>query len=80
MGLVGTLPDNKIVEDIHAPLRLASKGNSNDKLAKPSVQDVINHSKVFEVRGITHATAVPKDRFYLTNFKSFLDSEPMPWS
>ena len=80
MGLVGTLPDNKIVEDIHAPLRLASKGNSNDKLAAPSVQDVINHSKVFEVRGITHATAVPKDRFYLTNFKSFLDSEPMPWS
>ena len=42
MGLLATLPDNKIVEDIHAPLRLASKGNSNNKLSSDQLQDVIN--------------------------------------
>ena len=30
MGMLATLADNKIVEDVHAPLRLASKGNNND--------------------------------------------------
>jgi len=61
MGLTATLPDNKIVEDVHNPLRLASKGNNNDKLASETIQDTINHSNVLEARGINHSTVVTKD-------------------
>ena len=60
-GTVATLPDNKIVEDIHAPLRLAGKHNSNLRLSSANIQDVINHSNVIETRGIPHRAAVDKD-------------------
>ena len=63
LGLSKTLADNKIVEDIHAPLRLASKGNSNDKLSPQTVQDVINHSNVMETREIDHRSVVSKEEF-----------------
>ena len=61
MGGVATLADNKIVEDIHAPLRLATKGNCNDRLSRLTIQDVINHSDVIEARNINHRTAVSKE-------------------
>ena len=61
MGLLCRLPDNKIVEDIHAPLRLATKGNSNDRLSAHTMQDVINHSTVIESRGIPHNVKVSQD-------------------
>ena len=54
---------NKIVEDIHAPLRLASKGNNNDRLSAPTIQDVINHSNVMEPRNINHKVSVSKEEF-----------------
>ena len=52
MGLIVRLPDNKIVEDIHAPLRLATKGNSNDRLSATTIQNVINSSDVIQAREI----------------------------
>ena len=63
IGMLTTLPDNKIVEDIHAPLRLASKGNNNDRLSAPTIQDVINHSNVMEPRNINHSVSVSKEEF-----------------
>ena len=68
MGMQATLADNKIVEDVHAPLRLASKGNNNDKLAAVTIQDVINHSRVMEQRTINHNVAVSKETF-IRDFK-----------
>ncbi len=47
-GLIATMPDNKSVEDVHSPLRVAARHNSNDKLSSANIQDVILHSKVFE--------------------------------
>ena len=61
MGLMTTLADNKIVEDIHAPLRLASRGNSNDKLSTQTVQDIITHSAVLDERGIRQTVGVSKE-------------------
>ena len=61
MGLLAILPDNKIAEDVHASLRLASKGNSNDKLSSQTLQDVINHSSVLEDHSIPHKSSVSKD-------------------
>ena len=67
-GLLGILADNKIAEDIHADLRLASKGNSNLKLAKANMQDIINNSAVIEKRGMAHNTAVSEDFLFLLHF------------
>ena len=61
MGLVSTLADNKIAEDVHAKLRLAAKHHANTKLSSQTIQDEINHSGVIEARQITHQTKVSKD-------------------
>ena len=61
IGLLGTLPDNKIAEDIHADLRLASKGARNLKMSKSNIQDIINTSTVIENRDIDHPTAITED-------------------
>ena len=58
--ILAVTADNKIAEDVHAPLRLASKGNSNDKLSSCTIQDSRNHSDVMELRDINHTTAVSK--------------------
>ena len=61
IGLLALLADNKIAEDVHHGLRLASIANSNDKLSSQTIQDIINHSKVIELRGIPHKAQVDKD-------------------
>ena len=63
MGLLVTLPDNKVAEDVHASVRLASNGNSNDELSDVTIQDVISHSRVLETREISHDLAVPKETY-----------------
>ena len=58
MGLVAIMADNKVAEDVHASLRIASKANSNEKLSDTTIQrkhelssgDVVLH-------GLVHATA-----------------------
>ena len=55
LGLIALLADNKIAEDIHQGLRLASKGNANDKLSSQVMQDIIGHK-----------AAVSKDRFLIS--------------
>ena len=60
-GMLAILPDNKIAEDIHADLRLTTKGNSNLKLSRANIQDVINNSTVIEQRNMSHSIAVNED-------------------
>ena len=63
LGLVASMADNKVAEDVHASIRLASKSNSNEKLSDTTIQDVISHSRVLEKREISHDVAVPKETF-----------------
>ena len=80
MGLEATMADNKAVEDIHAPLRIAAKKGSNDKLSSIRTQDIINNSNVLEARGVKHAAAVTKDLLlqpHAYNFR-FLQCEHAP--
>ena len=60
-GMLAILADNKIAEDIHADLRLTTKGNSNLKLSRANIQDVINNSTVIEQRNMSHSIAVNED-------------------
>ena len=67
MGLIQTMADNKAVEDVHNPIRLAAKKGSNDKMSASTVQHLVNESNVFEARGIQHRVKVDKAHklFYL---------------
>ena len=55
-----TLPDNKIVEDIHQPLRLNARANVNRKLSSRNTQDTILESRVLEQRSVPHPCRVDK--------------------
>ena len=69
MGLLCTLPDNKSVEDIHQPLRLEARANTNKKLSSNHIQEVIIQSGVLEKRGVKHLSKVTKEHF-CRHFKS----------
>ena len=62
-GHLLTLPDNKIVEDIHQPIRLNGKGNVNRKQRCTRIQDIISHSDVLQKRGVQAVGTVTKDEF-----------------
>ena len=62
-GHLLTLPDNKIVEDIHQPIRLHSKGNVNRKQRSSRIQDIVSHSDVLQKRGVQCVCTVTKDNF-----------------
>ncbi len=69
LGLLWTMPDNKCVENIHNPLRLDSRANSNRRLSSNHVQDVIVNSDVLETRGIRH-TPRPNKATFTADFRS----------
>ena len=62
-GHLLTLPDNKIVEDVHQPIRLHGKGNVNRKQKSLRIQDIIANSRVLEQRGVRNVGAVDKTLF-----------------
>ena len=62
-GHLLTLPDNKIVEDVHQPIRLHGKGNVNRKQKSLRIQDIIAHSGVLEQRGVRNVGTVDKALF-----------------
>ena len=68
-GHLLTLPDNKIVEDIHQPIRLQSLGHVNRKQRAASIQNTIANSGVLEQRDVPDAGAVEKEHF-LSEFKN----------
>ena len=62
-GLLKTLADTKIIEDVHGDLRLEAKANPNTKLSALHIQDVIANSKTFSTRKINHSCRVEKEYF-----------------
>ena len=62
-GHLLTPPDNKLVEDVHQPIRLHSKGNVNRKQKSSRIQDIVANSSVLETRGVRNAGAVSRDKF-----------------
>ncbi len=68
-GLLETLPDSKLVEDLHNAVRTDARKCRTDKRCTVRVQDVLNSSTVFEDRGINHSCRVQKDLF-VRQFKS----------
>ena len=60
MAHLWSAADNKIVEDIHQPLRLNARANVNKMLSSLSIQDTILRSEVLDTRGIPHACQVDK--------------------
>ena len=69
MAHLWTLPNNKIVEDIHQPLRLNARGNSNRRLSFRNIHDAVLGSGVLEKRDIRHICAVDKTT-WARRFKS----------
>ena len=91
MALLWTLPDNKIVEDIHQPLRLNARGNVNRKLSYRNIQSTIEESRVLETRDIPNPCRITKDiwvkQFFRTKVAASTKSHeaerhklPAPWS
>ena len=68
MGHLWTLADNKIVEDIHQPLRLDARANMNKRMSFSSIQNIINRSNVLKQRGIPHHCQLDK-RAWVSNFQ-----------
>lgn len=62
-GLMQTLPDNKIVEDVHQVIRLEARANGNTKQICSQLQDLVTNSKVLEKRGIRHLASVTREQF-----------------
>ena len=62
-GLLCTLADNKIVEDLHGDVRKESRSNPNAKLTPVHIQEILCRSSVLEARGINHAAKPTRDSF-----------------
>ncbi len=91
MAHIWCLPDNKIVEDIHQPLRLNARANVNRKLSFRNIQDTILGSGVLEKRGICHSCELSKSvwvrKYKVTKVKTTSDTHrshkhklPPAWS
>ena len=61
--LVQTLPDSKIVEDVHNKIRNDALLNKTRKQTYTTIQTVIENSKVFESRSIRHPAKVKREYF-----------------
>ena len=62
-NLLTTMPDTKVIEDIHKEVRLASRQNSNAKQSREEIQNVILNSGVLAQRGVPHTAEVDKVSF-----------------
>lgn len=75
-SILGSLPDAKVVEDVHQRLRVSQQKHSNDVMTRTKIQMIVNQSGVLEERGVKHVGKVTKDSFIAqwpstkTDFKS----------
>ena len=67
-GLLETLPDNKVVEDIHNNIRRCAKAQPNPVLGLCHIQDLIVSSDVMKSRDIPHPAELTKE-VWCRNFK-----------
>ena len=64
-----TLPDSKIIEDLHQKVRLAQKMTSaHEKMKVSSIQHLINTSPVLRSRELNHPVKLSKE-FFLDNIR-----------
>ena len=62
--MLKTLPDSKIIEDLHQKVRLAQKMRaSHEKMKVQSIQHLINSSPVLSSRELNHPVALTKEFF-----------------
>ena len=67
--MLKTLPDSKIIEDLHQKVRLAQKMRaSHEKMKVQSIQHLINSSPVLSSRELNHPVALTKE-FFLNNLR-----------
>ena len=69
-GLLYTLPDNTLVEDIHNAVRRDARANPNPRQRIASVQDLVIHSGALEMRDIRHPCALTRE-FFCSRFRHF---------
>ncbi len=56
-----TLPDNKIIEDIHGYIRKEAKSNISEKLTCENIQSIVRNFNVLEQRGINHPSSISEE-------------------
>ena len=60
-ALLQVFADNKIVEDVHQPLRMGGRANVNKKMAHRHIEDLMFEAQVLENRGIRNPCRVTRD-------------------
>ena len=60
-ALLQSFADNKLIEDVHQPLRLDARANVHRRLSPLHIQDVVLESQALECRGIPHPGRVTKE-------------------
>jgi hypothetical protein len=62
-GLLRTLPDNKIIEDIHGVLRTDAKKQKTRRQTTHHMQELVTQSKMLSSREIPHSPKVTRNVF-----------------
>ena len=71
-GLLRTLPDSKIVEDLHGVVRQQRNSQRNKKQSCHQIQELVTQSNVLSEREIRHVAAIDRECF-LQAFKGTPD-------
>ena len=61
--LCQTLPDNKIIKDIHGYIRKEAKSNNSEKLTCENIQSIVRNCTVLEQRRIDHPSSISESTF-----------------
>eukprot|EP00435_Cladocopium_sp_Y103_P024945 s3343_g6.t1 len=67
-GMVATVPDSKIIEDLHGVIRLDGLSQKNRRQTLAQIQELVTQAHVLSQRGICHKAVVDKETF-LRSFK-----------
>ena len=62
-GMLRTLPDSKIVEDLHGHVRIQRNSQKNKRQTVHQIQELVTQSKVLSERNIRHPAAVDRNCF-----------------
>ena len=62
-GLIRTLPDNKLIEDLHGVLRNSAKSQKTRRMTTQHMMELVTQSKQLASRDIPHKPKVNRDVF-----------------
>ena len=62
-GMLRTLPDSKIVEDLHGHVRIQRNSQKNKRQTVHQIQELVTQPKVLSERNIRHPAAVDRNCF-----------------